>query len=64
MILDASGTPFPEKSVAEKYTEALCRARRDTKYHLTVHVLMGWSTAQHRHWVETGEEPEQPEHVK
>lgn len=57
MILDADGKPFPEKSVGERYAEALARSRRDTKYSLTVHILDGWTSEQHRHWVKTGEEP-------
>lgn len=60
MIDDEYGLPFPEKSIAsiaERYTEHLCRSWRDTKWNLTQHILAGWTTEQHRHWVETGEEP-------
>ena len=57
MILDQHGEPLPEKTVAEQYLEHYARSLRDTKWWLTVHVLDGWTGEQHRHWVETGEEP-------
>jgi hypothetical protein len=57
MILDQHGKPFPEKSIGQQYAELLARDHRDTKYNLTVHVLDGWTAEQHRHWVNTGEEP-------
>lgn len=57
MILDHNGQPFPEKSIGEQYVEALERSRRDTKLSLAAHFYDGWTHEQHRHWVETGEEP-------
>jgi len=57
VILDQHGKPFPEKSIGEQYVELLIRNHRDNKFTLTAHLLDGWSPEQHRHWVETGEEP-------
>lgn len=57
LILDAHGVPFPEKPLGQQYGEALERSWRDTKWNLTVHTLDGWTYEQHRHWVQTGEEP-------
>jgi hypothetical protein len=57
VIFDQHGNPYPEKSIGEQYTEALLRNWRDNKWTLTQHVLAGWTPEQHRHWVETGEEP-------
>lgn len=64
MILDAAGNPFPEKTLGQLYAEPLERCYRDNKFNLTIHTLQGWSYEQHRHWVETGEEPQKPAHVK
>jgi hypothetical protein len=58
VILDHTGTPFPEKPVGQQYAEASARSARDTLYWLTVNTYAGWTDAQHRHWVETGEEPQ------
>lgn len=57
MILDEHGNPFPEKSIGEQYADALARSYRNTLWNLTVHLQVGWTAEQHRHWVETGEEP-------
>lgn len=57
MILDQPGQLFPEKSIGERYAEALERSRRDTKLSLAAHFYDGWTLEQHRHWVETGERP-------
>lgn len=39
------------------YAQTILRSRRDNKEALTIHILNGWTVEQHRHWVETGEEP-------
>lgn len=57
MILDAQGILFPQESVSEQHLESYVRSWRDTKWNLTVHTLDGWTYEQHRHWVQTGEEP-------
>ena len=41
-----------------RYADALSRSARDTLLWLQVHLPAGWTTEQHRHWVQTGEEPE------
>jgi hypothetical protein len=46
-----------EWAIGEKYAEALARNYRDNKFTLNAHILLGWTYEQHRHWVETGEEP-------
>jgi hypothetical protein len=58
MILDASGVPFPEKSVARQYSEALASSIRDTRWNLTCALANGWTSEEFRHWVRTGEEPQ------
>lgn len=57
MILDENGQPFPEKSLGERYVDALARSYRDSLWNLTVHLEDGWTAEQHHHWVETGERP-------
>jgi len=57
VILDQHGRPFPEKSIGQKYCEALERSWRDTLFNLNASYHSGWTREQFRHWVETGEEP-------
>ena len=47
----------PYESVGRQYAQAMARSARDTLFWLEVHILEGWTPEQHRHWVQTGEEP-------
>jgi len=58
VILDATGTPFPDKSQGQRYYEALLRSQRDTLWNLTIAIRNGYSHEQFRHWVDTGEGPQ------
>lgn len=58
MIFDT--TDIPEDSyerMGKIYAKALARSERSYKWLIELHVLQGWTTEQHQHWVETGEEP-------
>ena len=58
MLFDTTNVPDdPYESVGKAYSEALARSWRDTLWNLQVHMLDGWTSEQHRHWVQTGEEP-------
>jgi hypothetical protein len=47
----------PYAKVGAAYSKALARSRRNTLEALETHIVDGWTSEQHRHWVETGEEP-------
>lgn len=49
--------PDHYEAIGDRYTEALMRSARDTKWNLTLALSAGWTIEAFRHWVDTGQEP-------